>query len=343
MGKLISVCLILFCLSGCYLLKQGRGQLDLRLNQVSLEEAIVQESNPEYRHLFEQIPRIKSFAETRLLLRKSENYTGYYRTTQRGVTFVVTASPKTKLKAYTWWFPILGSVPYKGYFNQKEAEALALELQEQGYDTWVFAAPTYSTLGWFKDPVTTPMMRRGHYYLASTIIHEMTHETLFVQDEVSFNEQLASFVGRQGALLYFKEVHRFSQKQLDALMENVRKSGRFAETVRRYLPRFQNVYNIQQPESSKLEQRKKLFSDLSREISQLYPNLPEDRKKFNNARLLQYRRYTPDSPVIRKMWLESNNDWKRFWDLVRAYVDDIKGEEIEGKKRVAGVVENNID
>ncbi len=342
-SRLLLVCLFLFGLQGCYLLKQGRGQLDLRLNQVSLQEALEQESNPEYRRLLMEIPKIKAFAEERLLLRKSDNYTGYYQTSQSGVSFVVTASPKTELKAYTWWFPVLGSVPYKGYFDQDEAAELSAELEEQGYDTWVFAAPAYSTLGWFKDPVTTPMMRRGHYYLASTIVHEMTHETLFVPGAEAFNEQLAAFVGQKGALLYFEEVSGLNRKQLKTLEDRVLKSGLFAETVQRYLPRFQELYSRQQPMVKVMAQRAVLFGELEEEIARLFPNLPADRKRFNNARLLQFRRYSPDSPVIRKMWLESKNDWGRFWDLVRVYADDLQKEEMPGKEKLARVVENNSD
>jgi len=332
-SKLLLVCLSLIWLSGCYYLKQGRGQLDLRFSQIAIESALEQEPNPTYRHLFEEIPRIKSFAQNRLLLRKSDNYTGYYKTSQPGVTFVVTASPKDKLTPYTWWFPIVGSVPYKGYFNQKEAEELAENLESRHFDTWVFAAPAYSTLGWFKDPVTTPMLKRGGYYLASTIIHEMVHETVFVSGEDAFNEQLASFVGQEGAMQYFAETKPMSQEQVAALREKVKRSTRFAETVQRYLPRFRDLYDRQQQPEVILAQRKILFSELEMEIGQLYPQLPVNRRRFNNARLLQYERYAPDSPVIQKMWMDSNGDWSRFWKVVDAYVDEIT--EKKGKEPVA--------
>lgn len=339
-ARLLLVCLSLIWLSGCYYLKQGRGQLDLRFSQVAIENALEQESNPTYRHLFEEIPRIKSFAENRLLLRKSDNYTGYYKTSQPGITFVVTASLKNKLTPYTWWFPIVGSVPYKGYFNQKEAEELAEDLESRNFDTWVFAAPAYSTLGWFKDPVTTPMLKRGGYYLASTIIHEMVHETVFVSGEEAFNEQLASFVGQKGAMHYFAESRHMSQEQLTALREKVKRSTRFAETVRRYLPRFRELYDRQQPLAVMLVQRKLLFSELEADIGQLYPHLPGNRRHFNNARLLQYERYTPDSPVIQKMWMDSGGDWSRFWEAVDAYVNEITEKKDKEPVTMTQAVEN---
>ncbi len=321
--RLIGVCLSLLWLSGCYLLQQGKGQLELRYGQVSLSQALDQETNPEYRHLFEEIPRIKSFAESKLLLKKSENYTGYYKTSQPGITFVVTASPKNQLEAYTWWFPIVGSVPYKGYFHEDDAKALEKEFQDRGYDTWIFAAPAYSTLGWFKDPITTPMLRRGLYYLTSTIIHEMTHVTLFVSGEKEFNEQLASFLGQRGALFYFREHSKLTPAQLEALEGRINKGKLFSETVRSYLPRFREMYKRQQSQSVTLQQREVLFTKLSTELGRLYPNLPKSSLHFNNARLLQYQRYTAESPLLIKMWQNSDNDWGRFWAQVKTHVEKI--------------------
>ncbi|MBU2644819.1 aminopeptidase [bacterium] len=341
--RLICICLSLLWFSGCYLIQQGKGQLELRYGQIPITEAEKQEPNPAYRALFREIPRIKAFAEERLLLKKSENYTGYYETAQAGVTFVVTASPRNNLNPHTWWFPIIGSVPYKGYFDEKDARELERELQDQGYDTWVFAAPTYSTLGWFKDPVVTPMLRRGHYYLASTIIHEMTHQTLFVSGQNDFNERLAAFVGQTGALQYFREIQQLNREQLLVLEEKIKKVKQFADTVHQYLPRFQELYDRQQPLVATLKQREILFTELSGEIGRLYPHLPKSRLVFNNARLLQYRRYTPDAPVIRRMWQDSGHDWKRFWELVRAHVEVLQSEKNNRMQTITQLVENNSD
>ena len=300
--------------------------MELRYNQVPLSEAYEREHNPEFRRLLKEIPRIKAFAENQLLLKKSDNYSDYYETSQAGVTFVLTACPKNELKPYTWWFPIIGSVPYKGYFNQEDAKALEREFQENGYDTWLFAAPAYSTLGWFKDPITTPMLRRGHYYLANTLIHEMTHVTLFVAGQDEFNEQLASFFGQTGALLYFRKNQLLTPEQLKALETGIQKRKAFSGTVRKYLPRFQELYNRQQPLAETLRLREELFAELDTEIGRLYPHLSKNRARFNNARLLQYQRYTADSPVIRKMWQDSGHDWRRFWELIQTYVKQMQPE-----------------
>jgi predicted aminopeptidase len=337
---LIISCLLVLWLPGCYLLKQGKGQIDLRCAQIPISEAVKQEPNPEYRQLLKEIPEIKKFAETRLLLNKSDNFTGYYKTEESGVSYVVTASSKTALKAFTWWFPIIGSVPYKGYFNKADALQLKADLKSKGYDTYLFAAPAYSTLGWFRDPVTTPMIRRGRYNLVSTIIHEMTHETLFVPGAEAFNEQLAMFVERIGSLQYFKEIKGFNQKQLTLLDERVKESGAFAEIVRRSIPEFEELYDKNLSKNDVLIEREKLFDKLKTRISQEIPGLPAKAYEFNNARLMQYRRYSPESPVLENIWISSGKDWKRFWTGVRKYVEQMQRLDKANENKTVGEVEN---
>ena len=41
----------------------------------------------------------------------------------------------TRCAFHTWWFPIVGSVPYKGYFRAADALAEAAELTRAGFDT----------------------------------------------------------------------------------------------------------------------------------------------------------------------------------------------------------------
>ena len=49
------------------------------------------------------------------------------------VVHVVSAAYRvTACEPYTWWFPIVGRVPYKGYFSEGDAEAQARELERDG-------------------------------------------------------------------------------------------------------------------------------------------------------------------------------------------------------------------
>ncbi len=40
---------------------------------------------------------------------------------QSAIVYVVMAAPRDSLEPYTWWFPIVGRVPYRGYFDKSDA------------------------------------------------------------------------------------------------------------------------------------------------------------------------------------------------------------------------------
>lgn len=319
---LIGIIAFLFLLPGCYLYQQGKGQLILHKSQVPIEKAIQEEGNPKYKRLLIAVPEIKYFAEQSLYLKKSENYTSYFKTEKKGVSFVVTAAKKHELSPYTWWFPIIGSVPYKGFFNRKDAVELEQELQSEGYDTLLFAAPAYSTLGWFNDPVTTPMLKRGYFNFAETIFHEMAHTTVYVNGQGNFNEQLASFVGEKGALQYFHEKKIFDQVHIDRLMEKRKQHKRYVENVRKYIPELRALYSKNLPLQEVLQKREEIFDKLVDDLMILYPHLPRKHWKFNNAKILQFIRYRSESRIIKEVWERGNGDWKVFWAGINKYVAD---------------------
>jgi predicted aminopeptidase len=298
------------------------GQLDLRFGQVPLEEAIRLEKNPRYKKLLSSIPLIKAFAVKRVLLRPSDCYTGYYSTTKPGIAFVVTASRKDKLDPYTWWFPIVGAVPYKGFFNREDALELEKELKDEGLDTWLFTTVAYSSLGWFKDPLTTPMIRKGYYYLTETIIHEMTHSTLYVNGKGDFNEQLATFVGQTGAYQYFRENHLLGEEELRRIEGRKKRNLLLNRTVRKYVPRLRFLFEKRIPLKELLERREAIFDELANELCRLFPGLPKSYWRFNNARILQYQRYEPESALFREIWEKSRHDWSLFWKRVSRYVKE---------------------
>ena len=98
----------------------------------------------------------------------------------------------------------MGTVPYRGYFDLKRAKKERDALEAKGYDTYLRSVSAYSTLGWFSDPVLSSMLHYRDADLASLVIHEMTHATVWIPGDINFNESLASFVGDAGAILFFK-------------------------------------------------------------------------------------------------------------------------------------------
>lgn len=186
-----------------YGIGQLNGQLRILREAKPLEEFM---QNPQFpdslKNKLNYIDTVKQFAIDELGLKESESYTTLYDQKGEDILWNVTASNKYQLKPYKWSFPLAGSFSYKGFFEKEKAIALRDALNAEGYESRIRPVGAWSTLGFFNDPILSNMLKRSPGELAELIIHEMTHATLYVKDGVEFNENLATFVGEQGALRF---------------------------------------------------------------------------------------------------------------------------------------------
>lgn len=157
---------------------------------------------------------VRRFAIDSLGLKDSKNYTTYFDQHSKPLLWVLTASEPYQLKAYHWKFPVVGEVSYKGYFNKEVGMQEDSILLQQGFDTDIGEVSAWSTLGWFRDPILSGMLRRSDGQLAELLIHEMTHATLYVKSDVDFNENLASAVAEAGAVQFLNSHYGSESSQL---------------------------------------------------------------------------------------------------------------------------------
>jgi len=189
--------------SGCYTLKQGTTMLGYLGRAVPLEDlARADGAAEEDREFVQRVNDIRRFAMEELGLKGSKNYTRYVELDRNYLAAVVSASPDDSFGRYEWWFPVVGRIPYKGFFNVEDARKERTKLEKKNLDVLIRGVNAFSTLGWFRDPLYSYMKSYSDRALADMIIHELVHATVFIKSQAQFNEQLAEFVGTEGGRLY---------------------------------------------------------------------------------------------------------------------------------------------
>ena len=215
-----------------YGIGQAYGQIKIIMQARPVEDILRDDTvNDEIKEKLKLVNEIKAWAITELGLNPTRNYTTMYDQKGKPVLWVVRACEPFLLVNKEWHFPVIGTVSYKGYFSVKKAIKLRNQLKEEGYDTYLREVDAWSTLGWFKDPIMSEMLRDTPGDLANTVIHELTHDTIFLKDSLTFNENLASFIGGKGAEAFLTSNYGDSsallQDYIDTKSDQQRLAGHF--------------------------------------------------------------------------------------------------------------------
>ncbi len=322
-------------LGGCYVLHLAAGQLDQINAQQPLPVAIRDEPSPDRRQLLAEVPFITRFAVDVLRMEPTDSYVGYYAVPRDWLTLVLSAAPRDRLEPYTRWYPFAGRVPYRAFFDEARARRAQSQLESEGYDTLLHPSPAYSTLGAFRDPVTSPMLDDRLpcppeasasaldscrvAALAETLLHELTHQNLYVPGETDFNEQLASFVGRTGAIQYLASRGLYDEPLRQRLQVAFGRQQAFADYVAKAARELEALYASAAPLAEKLRLREPIFVRITERGLALFPDAQRDALRFNNARVLQGLRYAQSAERLTDIWKNANGRWPRFWRLVRAH------------------------
>ena len=186
--------------------RQARGQLRILWNTKSVTDVLNDPAYPDsLKRQLKLIGEIKRFTADSLGLDRSGSYESFYDQQGKPILWVVTGAQPYQLVARQWHFPILGTFSYKGFFEKDRADSTVSELKKEGLDTRIGEVSAWSTLGFLDDPILSSFLNRSAGQLAELIIHELTHGTLFVKDNLEYNENLADFVGEYGALRFLAQ------------------------------------------------------------------------------------------------------------------------------------------
>lgn len=313
-------------LGGCYVARQAVGQADILIHSRDLLEVYGDRGLSEAKaRRLDIIVEAKRFAEEELGLRESRNYTTFYDTGRRPVTWIVSAVRKDAFEVKTWWFPVVGTVPYKGFFDPADARAEAESLEREGWDVDVSEAAAYSTLGWFTDPVYSSMLEMSEAGLASTIIHELLHGTIYVDGHSDFNESLAEFVGTEGAVQFLERRYGRQSPAVKAARASFEDAARFDAWNRDLYRRLDALYRSGVSREEKLSRREAIFGEARKEFNRLAPGFSSAGfsrmrdPELDNARIvarLRYGRYN----AFRRAYERVQGSWPAFFAAVSAAV-----------------------
>jgi predicted aminopeptidase len=205
----VAIVLIAMLSGGCYLLQSAQGHLALMSKREPISGVIDRPSTPaSLRAQLESVTAIRDFASSALGLPDNGSYRKYADIGRPYVVWNVVAAPEFSVNAKQWCFPIVGCVAYRGYFVEKRARRFAAGLHAKGFDVVVGGVAAYSTLGHFDDPILSSMVNWNDVELASIIFHELTHQMLYLPNDASFNEALATTVEEEGVRRWLQQQGR---------------------------------------------------------------------------------------------------------------------------------------
>jgi predicted aminopeptidase len=274
----------------------------------------------------------RTFAVDSIRLAAEESFTTVSQLERDTLVLVLSAAHRDALRLHTWWFPIVGRVPYKGYFRFEDALQAAREMREDGYDTYVRPAAAFSTLGWFNDPLLSTTLRLDSASLANTVLHELTHNSFYAAGQAVFNESFANFVGSRGAEWFFAV--RGDTANLRRNAEDWRQDLLFGRLWTELYRSLDSAFTAHRDDrTARLAARDSIYWLARRRLLEdIGPQLPGvsrealERYQLDNAALMARRIYLTDLELFDAVYAREGGDLRRTIDRVVTLANDEPGD-----------------
>lgn len=267
---------------------------------------------------------ILAFADQALGLPAGESYQTFVPMEGVAITWNVVATPPFTLKPKRWCFLVAGCVPYRGYFDQEDADRFADKLRSKDLDVAVSRATAYSTLGWFDDPILGTMLSGPVADLAEVLIHELAHQSVYIRGATAFNESYATFVAREGVRAWMR--HSGDEEGLANWELREAVSQDFIALLGATRVALAQLYTGGGDAEYLAQEKQRLFADMESRYEELVQDAWNGRDWYggwfdpppNNADLALVGSYTGGLCAFESLWLEAAGNFVRFHQLVAA-------------------------
>ncbi|MSP24374.1 MAG: hypothetical protein EXR75_04265 [Myxococcales bacterium] len=309
------------CLQLEYLVQAAAGQDEIAYRARPIAEVLADpHEDANTRRMLSAVGDVKEFAAANGLIATS-SYSSYADLERSAVVWVVTAAPALSLVARTWTFPIVGDVPYLGWFERRDAERFAAGLRDEQLDVYLRPARAYSTLGWFEDPVLSTMLgpreHRGDSELAAlveVVLHESLHGTAYVKSQSLYNESLASFVAEELTARYLDARGHVGGAGSAAYTAELARDRARAQRMLETRASLEVLYRSPLRELAKLAEKRRIFDALERELGLA--------GKLNNAALAQSQTYHAGGAAFATLFAACGGDMRRFLAAVGTLTEE---------------------
>ncbi len=328
---LILVLGIVPVITGCgntdYALAAVIGELRLLGAAVPIETALNDpELTEDQREKLAFMVKVRDYGEEVIGLNVGNSYRNFVKVKDDTLAWNLSASRKDAFDPYVWRLPVVGGIPYLGFFTLDYAKAERDRLVDLGYDTVIYEVDAYSTLGLLPDPVASSLLKRGWLQLADTVMHECLHNTIWREGDTNFNETMALFVGRTAALEFLAYEFGADSEMLIEARQYYEDDNVFRDFLDDLRADLNAIYTSNQSSTEKIQARKPILEGAgARFVEEALPLMHDQDSfqdyvdfNFNNAFLLLYVRYGTELQLFEGVHEMTGGDWGQTLDVFRA-------------------------
>lgn len=301
------------CFAAGYVAQAAWGEAGILHAARPIREVVSRQEAPaRVERLLLSVRSIKAYGRSEGLT-ATGNYRSYADLDRPAAVWVVQACAPLAFEVRRWSFPLVGSIPYLGYFDRGAARRRAAALADrEGLDVDVRGASAFSTLGWLRDPVLSTMIGTGDEALgelAEVVLHESVHATHYVASQSAFDESLASFVAERLAPRWLSSVLGPDAPETRAwLLAHAAHRAR-VEGLHRAYQDLDALYRSGVPDDEKRREKARILAAAQQEL-----HLP---RPLNNAALAGYRTYDSGRAGFERLLAACGGSWPRFVAAVR--------------------------